>query len=227
MMTGVEHQEDRTVLSSDVAIQSPVGGVALANLPELEHLVAHDYRKFTKRAARYLDNFHDAEDAVQDALLSAYEHLATFKNHSKLSTWLTTIVINAARAQRRRRKPSLSYEQLLENVESPGLIAKLSQDNRPGPEEIHGHNELSNLLLALVDQLSPVYRRAVYLFYFHGLNTADASDVLGVPVPTFKAQLGRARKQLRRKFDETVDLRFRRTPFDAQCDARLVAPSDS
>ena len=203
------------MLSSEVAVQSHARGVPPANLPELEHLVSREYRKFTRRAGRYLDNFHDAEDAVQDALLSAYEHLATFKNHSKLSTWLTTIVINAARAQRRRRKPGLSYEQLLENVENPGLIAKLSQDNRPGPEEIHGHNELSHLLLAFVDQLSPIYRRAVYLFYFQGLNTADASDALGIPVPTFKAQLGRARKQLRRKIDETGDPRSRRTPFDA------------
>lgn len=206
------------MLSSGVSIQSPARGAPAANLPELEHLVACEYGKFTRRAGRYLDNFHDAEDAVQDALLSAYEHLATFKNHSKLSTWLTTIVINAARAQLRRRKPSLSYEQLLENVENPSLIAKLSQDNRPGPEEIHGHNELSNILMAFVDQLSPVYRRAVYLFYFQGLTTADASDVLGIPVATFKAQLGRARKELRRKIDRTVDLRSRRTPHSTLSD---------
>jgi RNA polymerase sigma-70 factor (ECF subfamily) len=201
--------------SFEGAFQPPSPGPLPANLPELEQLVSTEYRKFTRRASRYLDNFHDAEDAVQDAMLSAYQHLSTFKNQSKLSTWLTTIVINAARAQRRRRKPGLSYEQLLETVESPALITKLSRDNRPGPEEIHGCNEVNHLLLAFVDQLSPIYRRAVYLFYFHGLNTADASDVLGIPVPTFKAQLGRARKQLRQRLDETVDLRSRKAPFDA------------
>ena len=201
--------------SFEGAFQSPSPGPPPANQPELEQLVSREYKKFTRRAGRYLENFHDAEDAVQDAMLSAYQHLSTFKNQSKLSTWLTTIVINDARAQRRRRKPGLSYEQLLETVESPALITKLSQDSRPGPEEIHGRNEVSHLLLAFVDQLSPIYRRAVYLFYFHGLNTADASDALGIPVPTFKAQLGRARKQLRQKIHETVGLRARKAPFDA------------
>jgi RNA polymerase sigma-70 factor (ECF subfamily) len=203
------------MLSSEVTVQSPSSGVPPANLPELEYLVSSEYRKFTRRAARYLDNFHDAEDAVQDALLSAYQHLSTFKNQSKLSTWLTTIVINAARAKRRKRKPGLSYEQLLEAVESPALVAKLSQDKRPSPEEIHGRNEVSHHLLAFVDQLSPIYRRAVYLFYFDGLNTTDASDALGIPVPTFKAQLGRARKQLRKRIHETVGLRSRNAPLDS------------
>ena len=201
--------------SFECAFQSPSPGPPPANRPELEVLVSREYRKFTRRANRYLENFHDAEDAVQDAMLSAYQHLSTFKNQSKLSTWLTSIVINAARAKRRRRKPGLSYEQLLETVESPALIKKLLQDIRPGPEEIHGRNEVSHLLLAFVDQLSPIYRRAVYLFYFHGLNTADASDALGIPVPTFKAQLGRARKQLRQRIHETAGLRTRKAPFDA------------
>jgi RNA polymerase sigma-70 factor, ECF subfamily len=211
----VEGREEQNMLSSEVAIRSLSAGAPPAHLPELEQLVSREYRTFTRRAARYLDNSHDAEDAVQDALLSAYQHLSTFKNQSKLSTWLTTIVINAARAQRRRRKPGFSYEQLLEAVERPALIVKLSQDKRPSPEEIHGRNEVSHLLLAFVDQLSPIYRRAVYLFYFYGLNTADASDALGIPVPTFKAQLGRARKQLRQRIQESVNLRSRKAPFDA------------
>jgi RNA polymerase sigma-70 factor (ECF subfamily) len=201
--------------SSEVSIYFPSSEAPPARLPELEYLVSCEYRKFTRRAGRYLENSHDAEDAVQDAMLSAYEHLSSFKNQSKLSTWLTTIVINAARAQRRRRKPGLSYEQLLETVERPALIAKLSQCGRPSPEEILERKEMSQLLLAFVDQLSPIYRRAVYLFYFHGLNTADASDALGIPLPTFKAQLGRARKQLRQRLNETVGLRSRKAPFDA------------
>lgn len=203
------------MLSSEIASQCPSAAEQSANLPELEHLVSSEYKKFTRRAGRYLDNVHDAEDAVQDALLAAYQHLSTFKNQAKLSTWLTTIVINAARAKRRRRRPGLSYEHLMETVESPALVARLSQDRGPSPEEIHGRNEVHHLLLAYVDQLSPVYRRAVHLFYFDGLNTTDASDALGIPAPTFKAQLGRARKQLRQRINQTFSLRSRRVSFEA------------
>jgi RNA polymerase sigma-70 factor (ECF subfamily) len=183
-------------------------------LPELEQIVSQDLKRYTRQAKRYVDSHQDAEDAVQDALLSAYEHLASFKNQSKLSTWLTTIVINAARTKRRTRKPNVSYEHLLEIVESPILVARLSQDKRPSPEEVYARDEMSLLLTRLVDELSPIYRAAVYLFYVDGLNTADASSVLGVPTSTFKAQLIRARKKLRNRIKDSAGLRLRNAPFD-------------
>src|SRR5215471_21405209 len=54
-------------------------------------------------ACRVLGNQHDAEDAVQDALLSAWKHLGQFRGEAQFSTWLTTIVCNCARMQLRRR----------------------------------------------------------------------------------------------------------------------------
>lgn len=195
------------MLSPDVAPRSLTPEMPSPHLPELQHLVSSEFRRFTRRASRYLENFHDAEDAVQDALLSAYQHLSTFKNRSKLSTWLTTIVINAARAKRRRRRFTLSYEQLLETNTNPVLATKLSKDSRPSPEEVYGRNELGHLLFMFVDQLSPIYRRAIYLFYVDGLNTTDASDAIGIPVPTFKAHLLRAREQLRKMAKGTVTSR--------------------
>src|ERR1700751_673477 len=53
-------------------------------------------------AHRILCNAADAEDAVQDALLAAYTHLDQFRGRAQISTWLTTIVLNCARLQRRR-----------------------------------------------------------------------------------------------------------------------------
>ena len=200
---------------SDAALWTRSSGARPPHISELEQLVSCEFRKYARCASRYLDNIHDAEDAVQDALLSAYQHLSTFRGQSKLSTWVTTIVINAARAQRRRYKPSVSYEQLLETSDSPMRVAKLSRDRRPGPEEICAGSELSHLLLKFVDQLAPIYRTAVYLFHIRGLNTEDASRLLGIPVPTFKAHLVRARKQLRQKIRENVSLRYRKAPFDA------------
>jgi RNA polymerase sigma-70 factor (ECF subfamily) len=63
---------------------------------ELEGVVSRSLPMFYKRAFRFLGTMPDAEDAVQDALLSAYEHLGQFRGQAQLSTWLTTIVTNAA-----------------------------------------------------------------------------------------------------------------------------------
>src|ERR1700683_4482250 len=70
---------------------------------QLQDVVSRHLPSFYRRAYRYLKNAHDAEDAVQDALLSAYKHLDQFKGSAKMTTWLTTIVTNSALTQLRRR----------------------------------------------------------------------------------------------------------------------------
>ena len=73
---------------------------------ELDNVVSRYLPMFYKRAFQFLGNATDAEDAVQDALLSAYKHLGQFRGQAQLSTWLTSIVTNAARMQLRRRRGS-------------------------------------------------------------------------------------------------------------------------
>jgi hypothetical protein len=72
-------------------------GVLSERAQELDSVVSRYLPMFYKRAFRFLGNRPDAEDAVQDALLSAYQHLGQFRGQAQLSTWLTTIVTNAAR----------------------------------------------------------------------------------------------------------------------------------
>jgi hypothetical protein len=62
--------------------------------------------RFVGLAYTILRNKEDAEDAVQDALLSAYRHLRTFAGRSGFTAWFTRIVLNAALMIRRKRKPS-------------------------------------------------------------------------------------------------------------------------
>ena len=78
---------------------------------ELDNAVSRNLPMFYKRAFRFLGNRADAEDAVQDALLSASKHSGQFRGQAQLSTWLTTIVTNAAGMQLRRRGICLSLEE--------------------------------------------------------------------------------------------------------------------
>jgi RNA polymerase sigma factor (sigma-70 family) len=74
---------------------------------ELTNVVASHSLRFRRIALRHLGNAADAEDAVQDALLAALTHVHQFKGRAKMSTWLTTIVINSARMKLRRRFPQV------------------------------------------------------------------------------------------------------------------------
>jgi len=70
---------------------------------EMDDALLRFRSRFCRSAFRYLGNAADAEDAVQDALLSAYKHLSELRGQARISTWLSAIVINSARMQLRRR----------------------------------------------------------------------------------------------------------------------------
>jgi RNA polymerase sigma-70 factor, ECF subfamily len=169
-------------------------GVFRERVQELDSVVSRYLPMFYKRAFRFLGNLPDAEDAVQDALLSAYKHLGQFRGQAQLSTWLTTIVINAARMQLRRRG---SYLSLDEEQGKDGLtFSERLPDSKPSPEEVCSTAEARDRVAEGVKQLSPKLRRAFQLRDIDGLTTKEAALVLGVPQGTVKAQLSRARAQL-------------------------------
>ena len=164
---------------------------------ELDEVVSRNLRMFYRRAFRYLGNAPDAEDAVQDALLSACKHLSQFRGQAQMSSWLTAIVINAARNQLRRRHGiHLSIEQ--QYGEEALALSERLPDSKPNPEQVCCTTETQDRLVKLANGLSPALRRAFQLRDIDGLTTKEAALILDVPEGTVKAQLARARTKLAR-----------------------------
>src|SRR4029077_20213326 len=124
---------------------------------ELDCVVSRYLPMFYKRALRCLGNAPDAEDAVQDALLSAYRHLGQFRGQAQLSSWLMTIVTNAALMKlRRRHNGYFSLDQ--EHGEEGLTFSERLADSKPSPEEICATAEARNRLVEGVQRLSPKLR---------------------------------------------------------------------
>ncbi len=151
-----------------------------------------------RRAHRYVPNPHDAEDAVQDALLSAYSHLHQFKGTAKMTTWLTTIVTNSALTQLRRkpRQPHVSLDEQLNEEQDSRLLDRLA-DDRPSPEDECIKSEFHGFLMQHVSKLSPPLQQIIHLCHVEGLKMSEAAEVLGVSEAAIKARLWRARNQLK------------------------------
>ena len=175
---------------------------------ELQDAVSQSLPLLHRRAYRYLGNSHDAEDAVQDALLSAYKHLDQFKGDAKMTTWLTSIVTNSALTQirRRPRQPHSSLDEPLAQDQQQRVSDKLV-DDRPSPEDECVQSELQGHLVRFVKELSPSLRTAIQLRDFDGLTTSEAAHILGVPEGTLKARVSRARSRLKR----SANLELKRT----------------
>ncbi len=100
MATPVAALEDCSFLSMTAGGAPVVAHKASPErLRELDNILSRALPRFRRIAMRWLGNHEDAEDAVQDAMLSAFKHIADFEGRAQMSTWLTAVVINAVRMQ--------------------------------------------------------------------------------------------------------------------------------
>lgn len=178
----------------------------------LQHILSTGMRPFYRKAFRLLGNAADAEDAVQDALLAALTHLDQFKGQSKLSTWLTTIVLNCARVQlsRRLRHVHVPLDESIGEIQT-SLSERLA-DHRPNPEEECTDSELSARLTDLHSQLSPTLRKTFQLRDVDGLSVRETARILRIPTSTVKTRSARARKILKELMRRALMPRARRVP---------------
>jgi RNA polymerase sigma-70 factor (ECF subfamily) len=182
-------------------------------IQQLEQILSGGLHPLYRRAYRLLGNAADAEDAVQDALLAAYTHLHQFRGQSQVSTWLTSILLNCARLQLRRRPQHrpVSLDETTGELQSLS-VSELLSDHRPNPEDEYRESELSAQLTQLHRQLSPTLRRTFQLRDVDGLSIRETAQILGVPIGTVKAQSARARKRLKELMRHTLGPQSRRLP---------------
>ena len=132
-----------------------------------------------------LHTSHDAQDAVQQGLLRAWERLDTARPE-QFRAWLTRIVINECHNIQRRRKRVEPVEQMPEGVAPDDLTA--------------AENELRGAIENLPEKL----RVPLLLRYMEGYSEKEIAQTLGVPVTTVKNRLFRARRAVRAKIDGEV-----------------------
>ena len=160
----------------------------------LEEVFVASRKRFLAIAYSILRNREDAEDAVQEAFLSAYRHVRSFEGRSALTTWLTRIVLNAALMIQRKRKPSV-LQPLSENSDQREFQwTENIPSSEPDPEMVHAEREILQLISGILGQMKPVLRQAFTMTYFKELSSPEASAILGVSSGTFKARLFRAKR---------------------------------
>lgn len=171
----------------------------------LDALFARNTRAMYQTALRVLGNPEDAEEAVQEGLLSAYRNLPRFERRSQFSTWLTRIVINAALMRRRskRARPAVSLDEVAAEGELP--LAERFADDGPNPEQLYAGTELGDRMNKKLAEISPLLRTAFWLREIEGLTAEEAAHVLGVSRNTLKARLWRARQELAARLGLALD----------------------
>lgn len=185
--------------------QQNLAGAFGADSAQMESILSGRLRSFHRKAYYYLGNAADAEDAVQDALLSAYKHLDQFKGQAQLSSWLTAIVINSARMQLRRR-PKQAHIPLDEPFGSQETfsLAEILPDKHMSPEEECRQAELTHQVKIAAKRLSPTLRETFKLRDLEGHSVREIAEILRVPEGTVKARLVRARARVKELMEKKL-----------------------
>lgn len=159
------------------------------------------YNQRLFRAARaILRDDAEAEDAVQQAYLSAYSKLDQFAGRARFSTWLTRIAVHEA--LRRRRKQGRLAD--LEAVPEPAAGEGMAPAHRT-PEQQASDGELRLLLEEAIDGLPESYRVVFVMRDVQEMSTRETADCLGLSEEAVRVRLHRARKALREWLYERAD----------------------
>ena len=165
------------------------------------------YQDFLFRVAMNILGDEDlAADAVQQALLSAFRSLRSFRGGS-LRSWLSRITVNACydelrRASRTKNIPLQIYNEDDEEMEPASWLA----DPGPSPEDQAEHSDLLDAIQNSLQALPEHYRLVVQLVDVDGLSYEETASALDLPVGTVKSRLARARDALRSSLQRYPEL---------------------
>ena len=175
-------------------------------------LILHYQDMVFNTAVRILNDEDLAADAAQEAFISAFRSISTFRGGS-FKAWLMRTVTNACydELRRQKRRPTTPLEPDTadgEEMDSPKWLA----DPNMTPDQLSEADELEHAIQHCLDALPTEFRTAVVLADVQGMDYTEVASASKVPLGTIKSRLARARLRLReclRGFEELLPSSFR------------------
>lgn len=151
--------------------------------------------------SKYVKDYDEVNDVVQETFIKAYRALETFRSESAFYTWLYRIAVNTSKnylLARNRRPPSFDVD--LGDAENAELSSQLQ--NLDSPDNILSRNELETVIDLAIKGLPADLRNALILREFEDLSYEQIADIMDCPVGTVRSRIFRAREALEEKIKE-------------------------
>ena len=162
-----------------------------------EQLVKRYDRKLLRIAQSVTHNREDSQDAVQEAFLKAYQHLADFREACQFSTWLIRITVNQALMKLRKQRGTAETSLDEDFGDEGDILPREVTDWAPNPEQLCWASELRDILRNALEELRPISRAVFILRDIEGLTIDQTAVALNLSQAAVKARLWRVRLQLR------------------------------
>lgn len=174
--------------------------VRKGNIDDFEKLVGKYQKMMFNIAYRMVGSNEDASEVVQDAFLSAYRNLSTFRGMSRFSTWLCSIVINLSKNRMQQMRTAQHHEQysLDDPVETDnGPMSRDIASGEPSFAEELEKEDIRKRVQDCIGRLETEFREIIVLRDIQGFAYEEIRDMLKIPEGTVKSRLSRARDALK------------------------------
>ena len=199
MNTDLAQSVESPVVRDDLDL---VHATQRGDVSAFEELVERYDRRLFRLAEHITHNREDAQDAVQEAFLKAFEHVGDFRERSQFSTWLIRITVNQALMKVRKRRTTKEAPLDEDFQAGEDVIPREVADWAPSPEELYRVSELRDILINALEGLRPILRTVFVLRDIEELSIAQTAEILHLTPSAVKARLWRARLQLREILSE-------------------------
>ncbi|TGK04755.1 sigma-70 family RNA polymerase sigma factor [Leptospira semungkisensis] len=142
-----------------------------------------------RKAVSMVKDGDDAEDIVQDALISGYRSIRNFRAESGVYTWLYRIVVNKSKDLLAKRKRA--RENSMDDSEF-----QVTDDRMSFEKKVELSDE-SNYLINKINELEDIYKEVIELRYFEEMSYSQIADILGTNIGTVKSRLFKAKEFLK------------------------------
>lgn len=166
-------------------------------------LIRQYNRRLYRLARATLRDDAEAEDALQDAYLSAYHGIGDFRGDAAISTWLSRLVLNECLGRIRRGNRRSKVVPLVSSNDEVGLVA---EEPARRPERIVARAQMRGILEQKLDELPEAFRVVFVLRSVEELSVEETAEVLGIPAATVRTRYFRARGLLREALAQEIDL---------------------
>jgi RNA polymerase sigma-70 factor, ECF subfamily len=161
-------------------------------------------RRLYRIARTILRNDADAEDALQDAYVSAFANLASYRGESTLTTWLSRIVMNEALGRLRRRRATMDLAALEHQRSEAEIIQFPLSTLNDDPERTMAQRQILQLVEQATDNLPEAFRIVFVTRVIEGMSVEETSELLGIKPETIKTRLHRARQLVRDRLEKEI-----------------------
>jgi RNA polymerase sigma-70 factor, ECF subfamily len=170
------------------------------NESAFSELFTRHHGRLLMLALQYRLTAQDAEDAVQQAMLKAWQGLRGFRGESRFATWITRVLMNEVFQLQRKRA-----RMRLEEMESATLAAVLEAGSRLTPRQMSQEQRLlvgerNRLVHAALRSLPESLRSVLLMQMFDERSLEEIAAELNRPIATVKSRRHRARLELRKRF---------------------------